>query len=289
MTDAISIPAPGRQVNQYDKVLRENMEVALPGLIRKLLHIHAEGMEELPDDIQHTKERKPDVLKRIIDKNGQTFVLHIEFQRTDEREMVYRMAEYYIMLLRKYKLPVRQYVIYIGEGVPSLMSDHISSEEMHFFYRLIHLSTIDYRTLLNADNPEEKILAVLGNFGNNDLRRAVETIVNEVISTSKSEFSTMRYMQQLRILSRLRTFDKEIITAMESLMSLLMENTVEDFLYLYGERKGMEKGIAKAQKEKNREFVQSLLLNTNHSVREIANLVKVSEAMVRRMKRKLAA
>jgi transcriptional regulator of met regulon len=35
-----------RQVNQCDKILHENLE------------------EELPDDIQHTKERKPDVLKK---------------------------------------------------------------------------------------------------------------------------------------------------------------------------------------------------------------------------------
>jgi hypothetical protein len=52
------------QVNQYDKIFRENLEAALPGLIRNLLGIHAVQTEELPDDIQHTKERKPDVLKR---------------------------------------------------------------------------------------------------------------------------------------------------------------------------------------------------------------------------------
>src|ERR1700760_2477307 len=87
------------QVNQYDKIFRENLEAALPGLINNLLCIDAVHTEELPDDIQHTKERKPDVLKKVTDKNGETFVLHIEFQVKDEGEMVYRMAEYYIMLL----------------------------------------------------------------------------------------------------------------------------------------------------------------------------------------------
>jgi predicted transposase/invertase (TIGR01784 family) len=106
-----------RQVNQYDKILHENLEAALPGLIRNLLGIHAVHTEELPDDIQHTKERKPDVLKKVTDKNDETFVLHIEFQVKDEPKMVYRMAEYYIMLLRRYELPVRQYVIYIGRAI----------------------------------------------------------------------------------------------------------------------------------------------------------------------------
>ena len=58
------------QVNQYDKILRENMEAALPGLIKNLLNIHVANTEELPDDIQHTKERKPDVLKKVTDKKG---------------------------------------------------------------------------------------------------------------------------------------------------------------------------------------------------------------------------
>src|ERR1700737_4676353 len=128
-----------QQVNQYDKILRENIEAALPGLIKNLLGIHAIHTEELPDDVQHTKERKPDVLKKVTDKKGETFVLHIEFQVKDEPEMVFRMAEYYIMLLRQYQLPVRQYVIYIGEGNPA-MADHIHSEQMDFKYQLIALS-----------------------------------------------------------------------------------------------------------------------------------------------------
>src|SRR5580693_8423044 len=123
------------QVNQYDKILRENLEAALPGLIRNLLGSHAVHTEELPDDIQHTKERKPDVLKKVTDKDGRTFVLHIEFQAKDEPEMVFRMAEYYIMLLRRYKLPVEQHVIYVGDGIPK-MTDALFSKRMHYTYAL---------------------------------------------------------------------------------------------------------------------------------------------------------
>src|SRR6201995_2521574 len=83
-----------RQTHQYDKILRENVEAVLPGLIKNLLDIHAVYTEELPDDVQHTKERKPDVLKRVTDDNGKTFVLHLEWQVADDADMVYRMVEY---------------------------------------------------------------------------------------------------------------------------------------------------------------------------------------------------
>ena len=51
------------------------------------------------------------MLKKITDAFGDTFVLQIEFQVADELGMVYRMAEYYLMLRRKYRLPVRQCVL----------------------------------------------------------------------------------------------------------------------------------------------------------------------------------
>lgn len=43
------VKQPNRQVNQYDKILRENIEAALPGLISNLLGIHAVHTEELPE------------------------------------------------------------------------------------------------------------------------------------------------------------------------------------------------------------------------------------------------
>jgi len=83
-----------RQANQYDKIFKENIEAVIPNLMQNILGITAVSSEELPDDIQHTKERKPDVLKKVTDVQGNTFVLQIEFQVVDEPKMVYRMAEY---------------------------------------------------------------------------------------------------------------------------------------------------------------------------------------------------
>lgn len=284
---------PGdRQIHQYDKILRENLEAALPGLVKRLLDIHAVYSEELPDDVQHTKERKPDVLKKVTDKNGQTFVLHIEWQVTDEKEMVFRMAEYFYMLWRRYRLPVRQYVIYIGEGIPT-MTDHIHSVQSSFSYHLIVLSSIDYRLLLEADTPEEKILAILANFGNGDSQHIVKTIVNEVIAASDGEFATLRHIQQLYILSQLRIFEPENTAIMESIATWW--KIERDPAYIIGQRDGIEqgiergikKGIEKGQAKERLAVVKALLLNTNHTISEIAHLVNVSEVLVRKVKKSL--
>ena len=61
-----------RQSSQYDKIFKENIEAVIPSLMQNILGITAVESEELPDDIQHTKERKPDVLKKITDSHGNT-------------------------------------------------------------------------------------------------------------------------------------------------------------------------------------------------------------------------
>ena len=264
------------QVNQYDKILRENIEAALPGLIRNLLGIHAVHTEELPDDIQHTKERKPDVLKKVTDKNGETFVLHVEFQVKDEVEMVFRMADYYIMLLRQYQLRVRQYVIYIGAGNPTMM-DHIRSEQMNFKYRLLALSAIDYQLLLSSDKPEEKMLAILANFRDGNPKQVIENIVNQVIATSKGDFSKHRHIKQLRILAQLRNLGPESLRIMDSIASYITKE--KDILYMLGEREGMEK--------ERETVVKNLLLNTDFTIARIASLSNATEAFVRKVKKTL--
>jgi hypothetical protein len=65
-----------KQVSQYDKIFKENIEAVIPSLMQNVLGITAIQSEELPDDVQHTKERKPDVLKKITDSQGDTYVLN---------------------------------------------------------------------------------------------------------------------------------------------------------------------------------------------------------------------
>jgi hypothetical protein len=75
---------PRKQASQYDKIIKENLEVTLPVIIRDVLGLDILLSEELPDDVQHTKERKPDALKKVTDTAGNTYVLQVEFQVEDE-------------------------------------------------------------------------------------------------------------------------------------------------------------------------------------------------------------
>jgi hypothetical protein len=70
----------GSHANKYDKIFKENMEYALPGIIKNILGLTIVNAEEISHDLQHTIERKPDVLRKVTDQNNRTYILHVELQ-----------------------------------------------------------------------------------------------------------------------------------------------------------------------------------------------------------------
>jgi hypothetical protein len=87
------IPMPMKESNRYDKIFKENIDAITMVLVEKVLGILVRDSERLPDELPVTLERKPDQLLKITDRNNETFILHLEFQVADEKEMVERMLE----------------------------------------------------------------------------------------------------------------------------------------------------------------------------------------------------
>lgn len=270
-------PNTRKQANTYDKVFKENMELALPGIIEHLLKLHIVQSEEIPDDLQHTKERKPDVLKKVTDATNQTYILHIEWQLKNERDMVYRMVEYRAMLQRKYRLPVKQFVLFVGKGRVT-MATTINDEDFKFRYTVISLADIDYRLFLRSNRPEEKILAILANFGNDSAEEALGTILWQVKAVAKGGFAESRYFNQLRILVQLRNLQLKFDKAMISLTSFYKEE--KDPYYMKGERKGIEKGEVK----KSIGVVENLIIKLGLTDEQTAEIADVSVAFVREIR-----
>lgn len=115
--------------NLYDKIFKENIEATFLPLSEKYFGIRIATTKEIAGDLQVTLERRPDFLKIVETPEGTRFILHIEFQTRDEKEMIYCMQEYFAILRKKYKLPVRQFVIYLGE-TPSKMRTDLEETEV---------------------------------------------------------------------------------------------------------------------------------------------------------------
>ncbi|HVV06556.1 MAG TPA: hypothetical protein VHC96_20135 [Puia sp.] len=101
---------------------------------------------------------------------------------------------------------------------------------------------------MRADNPEEKMLGILGNFGDQDCLEAVSSIIKGVSAFSEGDLSKDRRLQQLRILGNLRNLESEINIIMESVAKWFkIEN---DPFYRRGLKEGIEKGLEEGQEKK---------------------------------------
>lgn len=264
----------GKQASQYDKIFKENIEAVIPSLMQNILGIMAVESEELPDDIQHTKERKPDVLKKITDNQGQTFVLHLEFQLVDEPEMVYRMADYHIMLARKYKIPIRQYVLFLGSGVPKMETQY-ESELMSYRFPLIAFNDLDYHTFLKSDQPEEVIFGVLGDFQGESPETVLHQIIQRVEETTVGDLALKRYFSQLRVLAQLRNLGQTLgDLAMDSITKFV--SVEKDAAYMV------------AQEKEQIKFITNLLSKTDFGLEKVADIAGVSLEFVKSVQQKLS-
>lgn len=202
--------------------------------------------------------------------------MQIEFQVADEPEMVYRMADYYIMLRRKYKLPVRQFVLFVGPQQPK-MPVRLVEEQMTFNFPLIVFAHLDYQLFLTSEKPEEIVLAILADFKQQNPETVVRQVINRIDETTQGDFALKRYFQQLRVLAQLHSLESQIDKTMDSIAEYINEE--KDVLYVRGQRK--------AKEASERKVVSNLLKKASLSIEQIADIVEVPTASVLDVKNSL--
>jgi hypothetical protein len=69
----------------YDKIFREVLKEIFPGIAQRVLGIPQGQYRPLPVDLQYTSEREADQLWEVIPLKGEPFILHCEFQSTNDK------------------------------------------------------------------------------------------------------------------------------------------------------------------------------------------------------------
>lgn len=263
-------------MGDFDKVLKENIEAILLPLLGKLLGIRISKTDELKDKLQRTIEREPDYLKLITDEFGNTFILQLEFQTTDDPKMVYRMAEYKAILQRKYELPVKQFVIYLGARPPQ-MNTELPDEEKITGFELKNIHELSSRQMLDSDVPEEIILTILSDYPEADTNLIIEKIIHKLQKATKDKLELQRSIQQLLILSRLRNLEVDLEKKIKAMP--ITYDITKDGLY----KEGIEQGI----EQKKHQIVSKAIKQGLLTEDQIAEIAEVSLTYVRDVKTRL--
>lgn len=262
-----------REGNIYDKIVKENIESIIPALMNSVLGFKVLDSTVIKEKLQQTKEKEADVLRIITDPTSRKFILHLEFQVDDYKKMAYRMADYWVLLKSKYKLPVRQFVIYIGDKEPT-MKTVLSEDGNYFQFQLINITQFDYLRFLNSTSPEEIILAVLGDFGNEKPETALSQIIQRLEETQTDQTTLQKHFRQLRILAKLRKLDLKFDDMIQNMAKHL--DVKNDYLYIKG------------REDEKIGFVTFLLKEGNRTFEQIADIVGTTVDFVKSVQRQLA-
>jgi predicted transposase/invertase (TIGR01784 family) len=264
--------------NDYDKIIKENIEAVILPLMEKLTGLPQPiKLENIPDELQLTLERKPDFSRIATDSANVRYLLHIEFQVADDLHMVLRMQTYRALFQEIYRLPVKQFVFYLGRKKPKMVSriaNLIPGDENNFAFSLINTQRYDYRNLLESQIPEEIIFAILGDFKNEHAEKIVSNILKRLIQISPDKKKIQRYVQQLLVLSKLRNLEAETLKQTEAMPIEFDIN--KDVVYQKGKAEGRSEGRSEGLSEGKKMVIVEMLKDGSLSLQKIATYARVS-------------
>ncbi len=254
----------------YDKIFRENVGQFLLSVSQRLFGFDIAHSTEVKDTLPTTLSKEPDFLRIVQPTAGSRFLLHLEFQTADQDGMVFRMQEYFVLLRRKFNLPVRQFVLYLGSR-PARMPTQLPPEEVFVGFELCSLHQYDYRQPFASIVPEEVLLAVLGNFGREEAEVVISQIIRRLMEISGTQNALRKYLRQLLVLARLR---KLSIVVEKQLHHMPIEYDIrEDAFY--------QRGVVEGKVD----MIRNVLADGTLPIEKIAQLARVPLAEVQRMAR----
>ncbi len=241
----------GKQTNRkeegniYDKIMRENLQEIFMPLVEQKLKLKIKKFQALPDKQETTLERETDAFLLIDSEDGKQFILHLEFQVVDDHKMIYRMAEHHGIELRKFRLPIKHVVIYLGEKKPT-MPTKLKPNEVFRAFSLVDVHKFTPKKWLSSQVPSEIILAILANYKEEDTEKILQAILKKLKRVCKTPNELGKCIKQLVILSRLRGL--EAITLKITRDMPLLIDIEKDYLYQLGMKKANERAKKVLQK-----------------------------------------
>jgi hypothetical protein len=214
-------------------------------------------------------------------------IFHLELQTNNDKDMHYRMLNYYGLIKARYKKTTIQMVLYVGDGKPNMPTEIIDPLS-HYRYLLKDIKEIECKELLDSDSIEDKILAVLCRVEN--FERYMNGLIDELLKMSEKERAdnirklliALDYRPKLKVkLRSLMEGRKMPLTITEEMIKqdpffeMGLERGLKEGKKLglkEGEKKGLEKG-----KEIGIEIGQKLLIE--RLIKKGKNLEEISELL----------
>lgn len=267
----------------FDHILKENLAASFLPILETLFSIKVLKMKDLPgtDKQQRTMEREPDFVQLVLLESGEEVILHLEFQTTNDSKMVERMLLYYGLMYLRHGIDVKQFVIYLGY-LPMRMKYVLSKENIEYHYGLYNIKETNYQQWLAYDIPEVILLAVLAHLEEENPKRVLRAILYKLKKLVPDKSRLRRYINQLKILSRLPKLEEELIKEMDDMA--ITYNIKDDYLYQIGNKEGKVEGKIEGKIETVKKALSSQLFHSRTiDYKDIAELSGFSVEEIQRI------
>ncbi len=264
--------------SRFDWLFKENIKDFFFPLLIKQLNIKILDSKILDPQIHKTLlvKREVDFLCEIKTPTGQK-LLHIEFQSKNEPKMLNRIGEYHGFLVKKYNLPIRHVVIYLGTKKARMLTQ-LDANKVYRGFDLIDLSTIDAHTLLSVKPSKLALIVPLCAIDENKKEVILKRTIGQLEELSSSDHEFRENLHRLFLLSGLRPQLTDLLSKIIDTMPITFD-IVKHPLFQRGQIAGLEKGIEKGIEKKEMEAVLGFY-KKGVSISIISEALELSEKRV---------
>jgi len=271
-------------MGEKDIISKQIFKRILVDVATYLFELELTSAELLETEQQRIEDRRADLCARVVDKDQNAFILHLEIQNQNQTIMPERMLRYFIDLRLQYPgEKIIQYLLYIGRR-PLTMADGIVSEQLQYHYTVIDMHQKNYRDFLARNTPDAVVMAILCDFDGCTNRDVVHEILLDLVRLTHDNHQQLReYVGMLEILATNRNLNLDIQQEYE-MLHIEIEKLPSFVMGLeQGIEQGVEKGIKQGAK-KQTGIVARKLLAKGMPIEDIVEITGLSSQELERLK-----
>lgn len=249
-------------------------------MLQRQLNIRITSSNPVPEELKRTEKRSVDFINRVTTEAGETFLLHIEFQNDNDKNMLLRVAEYHALLQRRYPAEViRHVVVYFGKRRIN-MQHRLPEALVYRGFDLLDIRDMDSGAFLESELPEEVVLAILGDYKGRNPETVIRLLVDRLREVCQSNNDLQKFLNQLNLFSQTRNLD-ELTTKIIQAMPAMLDYR-ENYFYKWA-KEDVKEQVTKEVREEVREEVRGEI--TEEVTKEVISKVtqEVSEKIALEM------
>jgi len=268
-----------------DLISKEILTTIIKDIAKYILKLDIKEIEFLNTEKNRLEQRRADVVAKV----DNSYILHLEIQNNNDKNMPLRMLRYFLDIRFSSSLPIKQFVIYIGKE-KLLMNSFIKEENLEYNFNIIDMKEIDCDILLKTDTPDALVLAILCDFKDKNPKDVIKYIIKRLHYHTRGNANEFRkYMLMLEELSTNRDF-KDILKEDDMLSEINFEKHPSyEIAMEKGMQRGLEKGLQQGVQEGKKMVARSLLKKKLFDEKTIANLAELPLEVILELKKEIDA